>query len=279
MQDSTNHHRTLMCLLAHPDDETLGTGGTLARYSREGVKTYVVCATRGERGRFGDAKERPGVEEVGRVREGELRAAAKVLGVTDVDFLDYIDGDVSFADPAEFIAKAANQIRRRRPQVIVTFGPEGGYGHPDHIAVSQFAAAAIVSAADPHYRGTHSVLVTDKPHSVNKLYYMAWGPAQWDAYQAAFRKLTIKVDDVEREASPYPDWMITTEIDTREHWQTVWEAVQCHQTQLTIYRKLHELPPEHLESIWGRQTYYRAMSTVNGGRKLERDLFEGIVSE
>ncbi|MBD3257606.1 hypothetical protein GF377_04170 [candidate division GN15 bacterium] len=273
---NTAPKRTLMCILAHPDDETLGTGGTLAKYGRDGVDTYVVSATRGERGRFGDAQERPSLEEVGRVREKELRCAADKLGVTGVTFLDYIDGDVSAAHPDDFIAKAVNEIRSRRPQVVITFGPEGGYGHPDHIAVSQFTAAAILCAADTDYNGSKDVAVITEPHTVSKLYYMAWGPDQWDAYQTAFKRLVTKVDGVEREATPYPDWLITTRIDTSDHWETVWQAVQCHQTQIAIYKKLHELPDDKLAAIWGRQTYYRVMSIVNGGRERETDLFEGI---
>src|SRR5947207_6450298 len=94
----------LMCVLAHPDDESLGTGGTLAKYAGEGVATYLVTATRGERGRFGDSKESPGPEIVGRAREAELRAAAKELGIREVSLLDYEDGRLDQANPAEAIA-------------------------------------------------------------------------------------------------------------------------------------------------------------------------------
>src|SRR5215470_11191431 len=127
----------LMCILAHPDDESLGTGGTLAKYAAEGVATYVVCATRGEKGRFGESGERPPPEVVGRVREGELRAAAAVLGVREVTFLDYIDAELDRADPRQAAANIADRIVEVRPHVVITFGPEGAYGHPDHIAISQ----------------------------------------------------------------------------------------------------------------------------------------------
>ena len=89
-----------MCVLAHPDDESLGTGGTLAKYAAEGVETYLMTATRGERGRFGDGGERPGADVVGETREAELRAAAKELGVHEVTVLGYPDGGLDAVDPA-----------------------------------------------------------------------------------------------------------------------------------------------------------------------------------
>ena len=125
----------LMCVLAHPDDESLGTGGVLAKYSREGVETFVVTATRGERGRFDDKGTSPGPAIVGQTREAELRAAARELGVQEVSLLDYLDGELDRVDAAEASEKIASHIRRVRPHVVVTFDPFGAYGHPDHIAI------------------------------------------------------------------------------------------------------------------------------------------------
>ena len=89
---------TLMAVLAHPDDESLGTGGALAKYAAEGVATYLVTATRGERGRFGDSKISPGPEIVGKTREAELLSAAAELGLREVKFLDYLDGALDKVD-------------------------------------------------------------------------------------------------------------------------------------------------------------------------------------
>ena len=77
-------------------------------------------------------------------------------------------------------------------------------------------------------------------------------------------------------SDPWPDWAITTVLDTSEVWSTVWRAVSCHKTQMTIYRKLEALPEEHQRSLWGTQEFYRVFSTVNGGRTQESDLFEGL---
>ncbi len=262
----------LMCVLAHPDDESLGIGGTLARYAHEGIETYLITATRGERGRFGDAKERPDPEVLGKIREQELLAAARQLGVKEVHFLDYLDGDLDRADPDEVIARIVRHLRRIRPQVVVTFGPEGGYGHPDHIAVCQFATAAAICAADPGY----ATAVGMRPHRTSKLYYMALTEARWKAYQSAFKDLKSTVDGAERRATAWPDWAVTTSIDSSAQWQIVWDAVLCHKTQLSIYSKLQHLSEEHHRGLWGTQQFYRVFSTVNGGRRLETDLFEGL---
>jgi LmbE family N-acetylglucosaminyl deacetylase len=264
----------LTAVLAHPDDESLGLGGTLAWCASRGILTTLVTATRGDAGRFGEHREgpgHPGREALGRIREAELRAAAAVLGVSEVEVLGYPDGALDEADPREAVARIAAHLRRTRPQVVVTFAHDGAYGHPDHIAVSQFTAAAIVAAADPGLAPGGQA-----PHAVSKLYLMASSAEAWAAYQEAFKRLTSMVDGVEREAAPWPEWALTTAIDTREHWPTVWRAVCCHRSQIAGYRRLHELSPEHHEGLWGRQTFYRALSTVNGGRGRENDLFEGL---
>jgi LmbE family N-acetylglucosaminyl deacetylase len=258
-----------MAVLAHPDDESLGFGGTLARYAAEGVEVTLVTATRGERGRVETHATRPSTGEVGRLREAELRAAAATLGVRHVEVLGYADAALDRADPREAAARIAAHVRRARPQVVLTFAPDGAYGHPDHIAISQLTTAAVVAAAGPPPDG-------GPPHTVSKLYYMAWSTATWDAYQSAFKTLVSRVDGVERRASAWPDWSITTRIDTRAHWPTVWQAVQCHQTQIANYTKLAKLPAPLHEALWGRQEFYRAFSLVNGGRTPETDLFAGL---
>jgi LmbE family N-acetylglucosaminyl deacetylase len=255
----------LLAVLAHPDDESLGVGGTLAKYASEGVDVFLLTATRGDGGRYRghrpDEHEHPGRVALAKIREAELRAAAAVLGVCDVSLLDYQDQQLDSADPGTVIESVAGHIRRVHPDVVVTFAPDGAYGHPDHIAICQFTTAAIVAASDP---------------AVSKLYYIAWPQSTWAAYQAAFRTLISTVDGVARQATPWPDWAITTVIDTRKFWSTVWQAISCHESQVTAYERLKDLSPELHEALWGQQSFYRAFSTVNGGRRRETDLFEGI---
>ncbi len=269
-----------MAVLAHPDDESLGFGGTLAKYAAEGVHTSVVTATRGEAGRFrglprGDAGH-PGPEALARIREAELRAAAAALGVHDLSLLDYRDQELDRADPREAIGHIVKHLRRVRPQVVLTFAPDGAYGHPDHVAICQFTTAAIVAAADPGFAPAGADAAAGAPHAVSKLYYIAWPSAAMAAYEEAFRRMVSLVDGVEREASPWPDWSLSCVIQTREHWETVWRAVSCHESQITAYEKLAHLTEASHEALWGWQSFYRAFSTVNGGRARETDLFAGL---
>jgi len=261
----------LMCILAHPDDESLGMGGTLAKYASEGIETYLLTATRGEKGWYGGEKEYPGIEALGKIREAELLCASETLGIREVHFMDYIDGDLDQSPNAEAVGRIVPHLRRIRPDVVITFAPDGAYGHPDHIAISQFTSAAIVCAADPNY-GEPS----EKTFRVSKLYFMAWPRGKWDAYQSVFGDLVMHVDDVDRRAIPWPDWAVTTVIDTKDYWSTVWRAVSCHRSQLTAYGQLEHLPENHHLGLWGSQEYYRVFSTVNGGRLLETDIFEGL---
>jgi LmbE family N-acetylglucosaminyl deacetylase len=264
------NERRLMCILAHPDDESMATGGILAKYAAEGVETYLVTATRGERGWHGDPKDNPGPERLGRIRERELGEAARVLGIREVHFLDYIDGDLDRADPAGVIAKLVTLLRRIRPQVVVTFDPTGIYGHPDHIAISQHTLAAIIAAAVSGRRSAYA------PHRVAKLYYVTPTEETLARYQAALGRLAMRIDGVQRSALGWADWAITTDVDARRHWRRVLRAVVCHRTQLPGYETLRALPEAEHRVLWGRQTFYRAMSQVNSGRAIEHDLFAGV---
>src|SRR6185436_12869470 len=126
--------RRLMAVLAHPDDESLGFGGTLAKYASEGVDVFLLTATRGDSGRYRGHRpvdpEHPGPSALASIRETELRAAAATMGVREVSLLNYRDQHLDRADPREAVTGIAGHVRRIRPDVVVTFGPDGGYGHP-----------------------------------------------------------------------------------------------------------------------------------------------------
>jgi LmbE family N-acetylglucosaminyl deacetylase len=153
--------KRLLAVMAHPDDETFGVGGTLALYARRGVAVHLICATRGE---VGEAPpDLKGFASVAEMREAELRCAAGVLGLASVDFLGYRDSGMAgtpdnthpqalAAAPLEKVAREiAQRIRTLRPQVVVTFDPIGGYGHPDHIASHRATVEGFRLSADSGY--------------------------------------------------------------------------------------------------------------------------------
>lgn len=260
------HSPTLLCVTAHPDDESLAFGGTLALCAARGAAVYLLVATRGERGWFGDPAANPGPAALGRLREAELRAAAQVLGVAGLSFMDYVDGELDQADPGAAMACIAGHLQRLQPQVVITFGPDGAYGHPDHMAVCQLTTGAIVRAAAEGF-------------CLAKLYYRAFSALDNRRYQAAFGDICLRVDGGERRPVDWPEWMATARLDARAHWRTVWQAVQCHRSQLPANPALFALSDHEHELLWGEARYVRAYSLVNGGRALEIDLFEGIEAQ
>ncbi len=173
----------LLAVHAHPDDESLGTGGTLAKYVAEGVETVLVCATKGEEGDIQNPDLDPSKipAEISELRLKELDAACKVLGIRRVHFLGYRDsgmaGSASNAHPhalvnadlGEAAGRLVEIIREARPQVVITYNERGIYGHPDHIAVNRITVAAVDAAGDPERYRT----IPYPPWSPRRLYYMA----------------------------------------------------------------------------------------------------------
>lgn len=281
MTAASSAPRRLLCIFAHPDDETLAVGSTLAKYAAQGVQTFLLTATRGQHGWQGIPEQDPGPQEMGRIREQELRAAADVLGIHEVTFLDYMDGELDQAPAPKAVARIVAHIRRIRPQVIITFAPDGAYGHPDHIAISQFATAAIVAAADPTFKSSSSLEAThgDAPgdaHRVAKLYYYVESNQLADLYDELVGGLTMEVDGQERGFVGWPQWAITTTIDGDAHWRDVLQAVRSHETQRSTLGTFEEVVEQQHTTLLGIRHYYRAYSLVNSGRKLETDLFEGL---
>lgn len=156
---NTQPQRVLLAVLAHPDDETFGMGGTLALYAQRGVQVHLVCATRGEVGEM-DAAYLEGYASAAERREAELRCAAGMLGLSGVHFLNYRDsgmpGSPDNAHPQALAAaplpEVAAQVRHYfcllRPQVVITFDPIGGYRHPDHIAIQRATLLAFERGAE-----------------------------------------------------------------------------------------------------------------------------------
>jgi len=152
--------RRLLAVLAHPDDETFGMGGTLAMYARQGVEVYLICATRGEVGEV-EPKYLEGFATIGDRREHELRCAAEWLSLKDVIMLGYRDSGMpgspdnqhpqalAFQPLEKVAADVTHYIRLLKPQVVLTFDPIGGYRHPDHIAIQKATERAFYAAGNP----------------------------------------------------------------------------------------------------------------------------------
>ena len=173
-----------MAVFAHPDDESFGPGGTLAKYAAEGAEVWLVCGTDGNAGTV-EASLLAGYASAGQLRAAELCCAAQTLGLAGVDWLGYHDSgmagaaenahpDSLYQAPLDEVAgKIVASIRRHRPQVIICDNQFGGYGHPDHIKLHQATLAAFDAAADPARYPEAGA-----PHRAERLYHPAFS-AGW----------------------------------------------------------------------------------------------------
>jgi LmbE family N-acetylglucosaminyl deacetylase len=172
-------NKVILSVLAHPDDESFGMGGTLALYSSRGVDVHLICATRGEAGTVDPdfLKDHP---DIASLREKELRCASETLGLKSVTFLDYRDSGMAgspdnmhpnslVSTPLEKVTeRIVVEIRRLKPQVVLTFDPVGGYHHPDHIAIHDATVQAFHASGDEK-----QFLQAGKAFQPDKLYYNA----------------------------------------------------------------------------------------------------------
>jgi LmbE family N-acetylglucosaminyl deacetylase len=165
--------RRLTALFAHPDDETFAVGGTLARYADDGVRCSLYCATDGDAGRSSGIPVSSRAE-LAALRRDELRAASEILGIATVERGGHPDGELAAVDPEVVLAEIVRLIRRERPQVVITFGPEGApTRHRDHRAVSRLATAAFL-LADTTTAYRDQLAEGLAPHRPDRLCYVTW---------------------------------------------------------------------------------------------------------
>jgi LmbE family N-acetylglucosaminyl deacetylase len=281
---------TLMAVFAHPDDESFGIGGTLARYGADPrTRVVLVCATRGESGEVSD----PSLAVAGRlgeVREAELRCACRTLGVDRLHFLGYRDSGMAgtpenldrraltMADFDEAVGRIVAYIRRERPDVVVTFDHMGGYGHPDHIAIHYLTKAGFTAAADSA-RYAEQLRSGLGPHQADKLYYTAIPRRFFLAVAQKMEELGMELPEryLQRLDGPFglPDGACTTDIPVRDFWDTKQAAVQCHVTQLSPDSIFASLPPEVMRELQAWECFQLAKSCV-GDDGDDCDLFAGL---
>jgi LmbE family N-acetylglucosaminyl deacetylase len=288
-----DNERRMLVVMAHPDDETFGMAGTIARYVAEGVKVYLICATNGDVG-SADAEFLKGHSSVAEMRLAELGCAAETLGLSHVYTFDYRDSGMAgtlenshpdclfAADVDEVAGRIVDVIREIRPQVVVTFDPYGGYGHPDHIAahlatVRAFDAAGDAAAYPDQIQAGRQ---TCRPQ---KLYFMTFDK-HW--LRIAVRLFSLMGQDPEHmgrnkdlNVKQMVDWEtpIHARIKTGAYQRVAQKARECHASQLG------GLSPRRLANILSslvsgtQDQYMRAYPAPNG--RIERDLFEGVKVE
>jgi LmbE family N-acetylglucosaminyl deacetylase len=278
---------TLLAVHAHPDDESNGTGGTLARYAAEGVRTVLVTCTNGE---FGDAPGgiKPGEpghdpEEVARIRLAELRRAADALGIRHTETLGYRDSGMKDwpqnEDPDAFLHQPVEDVAARvaalyekfEPQVVVTYFDNAGYNHPDHLHAHSVAQAALDVSGIPS-----KLYLIARPRSYRVS--LSEVAAEYDVeLPSAFRP---SQDQGASLAVPAPrpfgvdDSLITTTVDVREYAARKRAALAAHASQLDGSFFLR-FPPEGFARAFGTETFIRAFDRT-GAPVPEDDLFAGL---
>jgi LmbE family N-acetylglucosaminyl deacetylase len=219
---------TLLAVFAHPDDEAFGTGGTLSKYAREGVDVHLVIATRGEAGELANSSINL-TQPIGVVREQELRRACEAYGIKQLHLLGYIDGQTTVAPQAEAVYRVVEIIRRVKPQVMISFGPEGGYGHYDHLAVHRWATAAMLLSAD-----TERWPEAGLPHQIAKFYHRAMPQEQLAHMQKLLGRSYVLMDGVPFHFMGHPMERITTIINVRDYVENKLKGIRCHATQIDL---------------------------------------------
>ncbi len=262
-------------IFAHPDDEG-SSSGCLARYAAEGLRAYVACATRGD---GVDAKiSDPSLatrETLGQVRSAELACACEHLGLQPPIFLGYQDGEVDQVPTEEAARAVARLIRELQPQVVITHDPDGGYGHPDHIAVNAFTTRGFELAGD------EGVDLGRPAFAPAKLYYTAI-PRSFMEQVPAFRNRAADIRGQKLGFRGVADEQITTAVDITD-WQKVKvEALACHRTQFEV-DPATKMPktfatsvPEDMRKVFfGHERFVLARSRLAPNGR-ESDLFAGL---
>ena len=216
----------LLAIFAHPDDETFRPGGVLAILARQDVRVEVLTFTHGEAGSCGDPPL-CAPEELPAVRERELRCACSHLGIEAPHLLDYADGHLPEVDPGPMIAHILSVVNKFRPQVLLSFGPDGLSGHPDHIAVGLW---------------------------VNETFRRAEGVAA--LYTVAVPRSLAQTLNL-RQVHPVLDEAIALTVDVSSIWDTKLAAIRCHATQLSSL-PIMSAPAEHQHLFFGREYFVRA---------------------
>lgn len=230
----------LLIVMAHPDDESMGCGGLILRHTRAGIPANLICATRGEAGWSGKptgAKR----EDLAQIRTGELEEAAAALAISGVELWDYPDGGVSTRDQQEVTQRIWEQISKLHPKAVVSWGPDGVYGHPDHIAIGACTDSAVNAMAEG-----------DRP----ALYHLAVDQHSANFYREALR---LTGDDHALPLAVADHVDVVFDLDADEVMMKL-RAIDCHRSQLEDWRIAIRDNARLMQEGYGHEPYL-AIST------------------
>jgi LmbE family N-acetylglucosaminyl deacetylase len=277
--------KTILAVLAHPDDESFGVGGTLALYASKGYDTYYVCATRGEAGTV-DEEHLAGFKDTAEMRTDELMRAAKELGLKEVFFLGYRDSgmpgmdanqhpDAQINHPVEEVAgRVVKYIRKLKPDVVLTFDPIGGYKHPDHIHIHKATVFAFANSDNASFYPE-----AGDPFKSQALYFQVF--PRW-FLKIATRLMPLfgkdprkfgRNGDINLKELAEVDFPVHVRLNIRSVTEAKRKASECHASQggMQMRRGLMGF----ITRVFGeREDYMRAHPPVGGSFKRKSDLFD-----
>jgi N-acetyl-1-D-myo-inositol-2-amino-2-deoxy-alpha-D-glucopyranoside deacetylase len=269
-----------MVVHAHPDDEVFSTGGIIAKYSQMGGRVVLVYGTRGEEGEMLDPDLNPkeAIPHLGEIREGEVREAARILGASDVFFLGYRDSGMKDTEanrnPENFwnapLDDATDRLlavmRETRPDVVVTYDEDGGYGHPDHVKTHLVTVEA--------FNRAHG-----QPWAPRKLYHSARSREAFKRYAQGLKELNLKIPWLEGDFNfdeyGVPESELSTVIDIADVAPLKKEALAVHRTQIRPDFFYLKLPDDMFRGIAGKEFFERIAPPKRPGEQ-ENDLFAGL---
>jgi LmbE family N-acetylglucosaminyl deacetylase len=251
-------------VFAHPDDDAFGVFGSILLHVDEGLEVMTVLATRGEAGPIADPSLATR-ENLGEVREREAHAAYQALGAADVrlHFLGYPDGGVAEAPREEIVGRVADLLSEFRPDVVVSFGPEGVTKHDDHVAMSTIATEAFHRAREDAKEGFARLLYVGIPQSRIELFQ----EMQREAGQEPFNP------EDPFQPRGVPDETIAYWVDCSAVWKRKYEALLEHRTQR---EELEAFPEPALPIVFGEEHFVQAWPELKPGSERLSDVFEGL---
>jgi N-acetyl-1-D-myo-inositol-2-amino-2-deoxy-alpha-D-glucopyranoside deacetylase len=250
---SGEHTRSVLAVFAHPDDESLMCGGTLARLADAGVRVVLMCASRGERGSVSDPALLNG-SDLGAVRVRELNDAAAVLGVADVLALDHSDGDLRWHDVPEFHADIVAAIERYRPEAVITFAENGFYWHLDHIGVHERTYTAVQSFGP----GAPPLYYVTMPKGIIRQIVDTVHAKGGESVDSSF--WGIEPDAFGESAMP-----VSFTIDVRRWVPRKLAALRCHRTQMGTHHPIAWLNDDEACRWLGLEYFRRSPLACSAG--------------